>query len=379
MKAWFLCDNCGKRQKLETGTVMVLEKKDAHEHEFLFGEEIKCRHCGKERIAPTPFETMRFLFKPLLEKMINKKESEIFFVNEETIIEETKRIKWKEATAYFEKKLEENPNDWVTLLRYGNTLQRNGHVNKALGVYEKVKQLNPNCVSPYVNLGNIFSHRVKEYGEKQFKEAAIENLSKAEELLFNKKGDMQTINDYDACLSEVVNNLSGLLKRNIFYEPVPLDELNGPLLEIVNPSKKMVPIHDMNEYKTIFFSIEKPVFDYWKQNSETTDETIIKNLESLKQGFDNPQNELGEQIKRSIKTTILLNKDKKEYSYGDIMSCIVRLKNLAKHHESFDGIGYLKWLERFFEGTIPQTPEEIEEYIKKEEIGHEITTKRGAQ
>lgn len=377
IKVRFLCNACNRRQKLEVGTVLVVDRKN--DPLFLFEKETKCRFCGKENISPSSFDRFAFLMKPLISAM--KKDAmpqDILLVGEKAIIEENKKINWADAIPYFEQKLEKDPNNWETLLRYANSLRKNGRVNQAISTYERVKKLNPNCAAAYANLGSIYFHRVKQYGEKQFKQAAIENLSKAEEFLLSRTGDQQTVNDYDAILSEVVNSLSELSKRGIYYEAVPEEELNQPLRHFVIPDKKMVPIHDMGEYSTLFLAIEKPIMDYWKQKQGLNDETTVETLESLKKSFDAPQNELGERIKQSMKATLIANKiAKKQYSEGEALSCIVRIKNLAKKHYSFDGIGYLKWLERFFDGTLPQTPEEIEEYLKKEEIGKEITAKRG--
>ena len=309
--------------------------------------------------------------KPFFVSLENiEKEHDIIVAGETSIIEENKKMHWKEVLPYFEEKLSKNPDDWETNLRYANALRKNGKTSQSVAVFEKAARLNPNCVSAFANLGEIHFHRFKEFGEKESKQKAIEYLSTAEKMLLGKTGDMATIADRMAVLSGTTNDLSELTKRKMFLHSVDDEELDGPIESFVSPEKHMVDVNDMGKYSMIFYPIERTILDYWVENQSLNDEGVISVLEKLKANFDETKDELGEKICLNVKIALCAsNKVNKKFSLGELKSCITRLKNIAKRHDAPDGIGYLKWVKTFFEGKLPETEDEIREYILNEEYG----------
>jgi tetratricopeptide (TPR) repeat protein len=358
--------DCGKKQKIPPGTIGIIMEKEPR---FFFENEIRCKYCKSEKMELDYMERTGILLFSISNQNNNPGE-EIITVNEKTIVEETKKMGWNEAFTYLEKKYLENPGNWETSLRYANSLQKQGKTNKAIKIFEETKKLNPDCISAYANLGLIHYNRYKTYKEKESKQPAIENLAKAEELLKSKQGNTTTIHDKMQVLLKIINALSELTKRNLHIEGFSKEEINQPLINYVAPDKQMTPITDLAEYTEILFPIETTIQNHWENNPELEDKEIIETLTNLKTNFDAPQNELGEEIKKTLKMTLLMlqkQNPQRKYSFGEIKSCITQIKNIAKQHESPDKIGYLQWVKLFFEDKLPETKEEIQEYIQNEE------------
>ncbi len=156
----------------------------------------------------------------------------------------------------------------------------------------------------------------------------------------------------------------------MFLHPVDGEELDGPIASFVSPEKHMVDVTDMGKYSMVFYPIERTILEFWEKNQSLGDAEVIVALEKFKANFDEPQDELGEEICRNVKITLCANnKINKKFSFGELKSCVTQIKNIAKRHDAPDGIGYLKWVKTFFEGKLPHTEEEIREYILKEEYG----------
>lgn len=148
------------------------------------------------------------------------------------------------------------------------------------------------------------------------------------------------------------------------------DDMKMPLADLVKSDKRMVIIDDMSDYYDVVFAIENSIYRYWKHNPKLNDFDVIRTIDSIYKSFDaQKDNTLGLAITNELKAMLIfrgINSEEK-YSLGEIRSCISRLRQIVIQHKSPDGIGYLKWTKTFFEGKLPQTEEEIREYIKQNE------------
>jgi transcriptional antiterminator len=128
------------------------------------------------------------------------------------------------------------------------------------------------------------------------------------------------------------------------------EEENAPLSELVINSKKQVKIKDMSDYYDVFFAIENTTFHYWIDNPDLNDKKVIKVFSHLIRDFDNQKEEgLASEISKGVKAILIWRKRNKDrdYTFGELTSCISLLIKLANEHKSSDGKGYLKWIRAF--------------------------------
>ena len=148
-------------------------------------------------------------------------------------------------------------------------------------------------------------------------------------------------------------------------------ELETPLIALVDPKKTKVRIKDMADYYEIFMGAEGTIFHLMKQDNDLNDKKVILAYDSLLRDFDGREKgSLADHVGKGIKAFLLLRKKstKKDFTFGEIMSCLLLMKKLAIQHRSSDGHGYLKWIKAFFEGNMPTNPIDMLLYIKKNEL-----------
>jgi len=145
---------------------------------------------------------------------------------------------------------------------------------------------------------------------------------------------------------------------------VPMESLVAPDRTLVNASK-------MDEYSNIYLAIEATVMDRQKARPSLKDRNVLSALRKLKKGFEgHKENSLEAKIAKNLKIMLALRRKggEEDYTMGEINSCIRSLIKIVKSHASPSGMGYLHWIEAFFEDRLPVTEKEISKYIKKEEM-----------
>lgn len=148
-------------------------------------------------------------------------------------------------------------------------------------------------------------------------------------------------------------------------------ELDVPLNTLVINNKGRVNTKEMDKYIEIYMSIETTVMTLWKERKNVNDKIVLSAYKSLLRDFDHQQKgSLESEIAKCVKATLLMRKREKlkDFTYGEILSCIYTLIEIIKIHQSQDGIGYLKWVENFFTGNMPTTEKEMTEYMFKNEM-----------
>ncbi len=148
-------------------------------------------------------------------------------------------------------------------------------------------------------------------------------------------------------------------------------DVDVPLADLVKNDRRRVKIMDMGDYSDIFYAIESTILDYWAFHPQLKDRDVIKAFNELIRDFDNlKEGTLACEISKEVKAVLVWRRrnNQKDYTYGEIISCLSLLRKLAKIHRSSDGIGYLKWIKAFFEDRLPETEEEIIEYILENEL-----------
>jgi len=147
-------------------------------------------------------------------------------------------------------------------------------------------------------------------------------------------------------------------------------DVNRPLAELAESGNDKVLFEDIGDYYEIFFSIENTVLNIWQKKPFLKDKTVLSAYKKLKKDFDGQkEGSLADEISKSVKALLVLNKleGERSYTYGEINSCVKHLIKLVKQHRSPNGIGYLYWIKTFFEGNMPKTRAEIWKYIQKYE------------
>ena len=132
------------------------------------------------------------------------------------------------------------------------------------------------------------------------------------------------------------------------------EDVKTPISKLVINNKKRVKINDMADYYDIFFAIENTTLLYWNSHPNITDEDVVNAFNKLLQDFDVRDEEtLASEISKGVKAILILRKwdKKRDYTMGEIISCVSLLIKLAKEHKSPDGIGYLKWIRVFLKGN----------------------------
>ena len=149
------------------------------------------------------------------------------------------------------------------------------------------------------------------------------------------------------------------------------EDVKVPLSTLVLNKRTAVKIRDMADYSDVFFAIENTVLLVWEEDRRIRDRDVLFAYTSLLKDFDHqPDGSLASEIAKSVKAILLLRKQnkQKEYSYGEITSCLSMLVSIAKEHSSSDGVGYLKWVTAFLSGKMPTNINDNLEYIFKNEL-----------
>jgi len=147
-------------------------------------------------------------------------------------------------------------------------------------------------------------------------------------------------------------------------------DVNRPLAELVESGNEKVLFEDIGDYYEIFFSIESTVLNFWQKKPALNDKTVLSAYHKLKKDFDGQKKgSLADEISKSVKAMLVHNKieGERSYTYGEINSCVKHLIKLVNQHRSPSRIGYLHWIQTFFEGNMPITEIDICEYIDKYE------------
>lgn len=168
------------------------------------------------------------------------------------------------------------------------------------------------------------------------------------------------------------------MKKNLKYKSLKKEEylfseeeIKVPLSKLVINKHNTVKIRDMSDYCDIFHAIENTVLQVWLENSKLKDKDVLSAYASLLKDFDNqPDNSLASEIAKNVKMCLLLRKQdkQKDYTYGEIISCLSMLNTIAKDHHCSDGRGYLKWIRTFYNGNMPTNINDILNYIFQNEL-----------
>jgi hypothetical protein len=149
------------------------------------------------------------------------------------------------------------------------------------------------------------------------------------------------------------------------------EEVLVPLHTLVTDKRTTVNIWNMAVYAEVFAVMEGTVLAFWDQKHKLRDKDVLSAYTSLLKDFDHqPKDSLASEIAKSVKAILLSRRQQKlkDYTYGEITSCLTKLITIVKDHRSPDGIGYLKWVKTFFEGNMPTDMESILEYMFTNEM-----------
>ena len=149
------------------------------------------------------------------------------------------------------------------------------------------------------------------------------------------------------------------------------EDVTVPLSTLIINKPTPVKIRDMADYSDVFFAIENTVMQIWEEDRRFRDRDVLSAYASLLKDFDHqPDGSLASEIAKSVKACLLFRKQdkQKDYTYGEITSCLSMLVTIAKDHRSADGVGYLKWVKTFFNGKMSTNVNDILTYIFNNEM-----------
>jgi hypothetical protein len=152
------------------------------------------------------------------------------------------------------------------------------------------------------------------------------------------------------------------------------EDVLAPLASLAEPGTELVEISDMARYHDLFAMVEGIVLQCWEAYPELTDAHVLAAFGDLARTFDGHEaNTLAGQVAMGVKAILIHRRrsGQRVYSLGEVASCVLRLAHIAREHESWDGVGYLKWVRTFFEGRMPRTSEELARYLIENEIAPE--------
>lgn len=149
------------------------------------------------------------------------------------------------------------------------------------------------------------------------------------------------------------------------------EDVSVPLHTLVVDKRIAVNIWNMADYADVFAAIEGTVLAFWDEERNIQDKDVLSAYTILLKDFDHqPEGSLASEVAKCVKAILLSRKQEKlkDYTYGEITSCLSKLITIARDHRSPDGIGYLKWVKTFFEGNMPMDMDAIIGYIFKNEM-----------
>ena len=84
--------------------------------------------------------------------------------------------KWEEAAKAFSEAIEENPNDAVAYINFGNVLTAVGETEKAVNFYKKALTIDENAGAAFYALGNLY-YESEQYTKEIFQTIIREMFS----------------------------------------------------------------------------------------------------------------------------------------------------------------------------------------------------------
>ncbi|GBE54011.1 hypothetical protein BMS3Bbin15_00161 [archaeon BMS3Bbin15] len=224
--------------------------------------------------------------------------------------------------------------------------------------------------------------------KEAIKEAAASHPGLAEAMESWEKGVIEAIETFqhltDLLLEELesaplTRKTEGMKKRKVSLdrgqtnlmdfsaageaEPeLPENPAAVPLESLVYPDRTPVNASKMDEYSNIYLTIESTVMERRKARPSLKDRNVLSALRKLKKGFEgHKENSLEAKIAKNLKIMLALRREdgEEDYTMGEINSCINSLIKIVKNHVSPSGMGYLHWIEAFFEDRLPVMEKEM--------------------
>jgi len=156
-----------------------------------------------------------------------------------------------------------------------------------------------------------------------------------------------------------------------FLDNTPPSEIRKPIASLVLPDAAEVDATDMGKYSDIFFALESMIFTGWRQQPSLDDKEVLEALDTALSDLDSqPEGSFAWILATSLKARLMFRKGRggKDFTMGEIVSCIRLLARIAREHENSTGDGYLRYLRAFFTTGLPETAKEHVDYLVKNEL-----------
>lgn len=155
------------------------------------------------------------------------------------------------------------------------------------------------------------------------------------------------------------------------FEEIPDEIVDVHITELLRVDRTGVDIKEKEKYHIVLFALESAVLIEWASHPKLKDRDVISaygRLQDILKGRKTPAGGLAGRMERHLKKVIIGNALEGEYTVGELLSCLTALKRIARNHRARDRKGYLKWVKAFLGGRMPETEEEITEYIMRNEM-----------
>jgi len=156
-----------------------------------------------------------------------------------------------------------------------------------------------------------------------------------------------------------------------FLDGTPPSEIRQLIASLVLPDATEVDATDMGRYSDIFFALESIVLSGWEQKPSLRDKDVLEAVDTLLSDLDNqPEGSFAWLLATSLKARLMFRKGRggKDFTLGEVVSCIKLLAHIAREHENSAGDGYLRWVRAFFTTGLPKTSMENLDYLVENEL-----------
>ncbi len=343
MKAYFQCDKCSRKQRLDVGVVTVINEKP--DYQIRFENEVKCKFCGSYDIKISDDSRLQILLGAPL-RMLDKNsagDEDVRFVDPEIFVENI-RMHHTKVMEHFAKRFAEEPDNAELHLRYANSLRSINRCPEAIEHYKKALELNPKLIAVLINLCHIFGHRYKQFADKEAKHTVKDYWEKLSALYENGDYDTATIPkgaSIDREIREIYLEYFSkaekfVMNEHTFFSLMKFDKIPGFSLNERN----------FQQYDTLLYAVESAIAFYYRSEPGLRDIDVMNSLRRIRDNLpmEGAVNDLDRNILYRLKFAMHKLRRQKKYAIDEIRAVVNYILRSVKNHHYKGSKGYLEFI-----------------------------------